>query len=165
MSGISPFMWMLLVWGAVTTVFVILMIYRSLFSLREDDQLFLNTTESLLEAEQTEIRKRISRVTPYAIGFGFASAGLGVLILCFWSYQGLTQFYSRSVAHGAPDSPAGQQGGPVIAHRVVILLLLAGPVPAQSLRVLSEFQRADPFGKVVPVDRTEHPREIISPGV
>ena len=44
-------------------------------------------------------------------------------------------------------------------------LLLAGPVPAQSLRVLSEFQRVDPFGDVVPVDRTPQPREILSPGV
>jgi hypothetical protein len=92
MSGISPLMWMAGMWAAVTVVFIALMIYRSLFSLREDDQLFLNTTESLLEAEQTEIRKRISRVTPYAKGFGFASAGLGVLILGFWIYQGLTQF-------------------------------------------------------------------------
>jgi len=35
----------------------------------------------------------------------------------------------------------------------------------QSLRVLSEFQRVDPFGDVVPVDRTPQPREILSPGV
>jgi len=38
-------------------------------------------------------------------------------------------------------------------------------VLAQSLRVLSEFQRVDPFGEVVPVDRTPQPREILSPGV
>ncbi len=92
MSGISPLTRMVGVWGAVTLVFIVLMIYRSLFSLREDDQLFLNPVESLLEAEQIEIRKRISRVTPYAKGFGFASAGLAVLILGFWIYQGLTQF-------------------------------------------------------------------------
>ena len=45
------------------------------------------------------------------------------------------------------------------------LLLLAAPVLPQSLRVVSEFQRIDPFGEVVPADRTAHPREIISPGV
>jgi len=77
MSGISPFMWMLFVWGAVTTVFVILMIYRSLFSLREDDQLFLNPAESLLEAEQKEIRNRIDRVTPYTRGFGLSGRPAG----------------------------------------------------------------------------------------
>jgi len=92
MSGISPFMWMLFAWGAVTTVFVILMIYRSLFSMREDDQLFLNPQESLLEAEQTEIRHRIDRVTPYTKGFGLASAALAAAIAGVWVYRGFTQF-------------------------------------------------------------------------
>ena len=41
MSGYSVYVDALRV-GAVTAVFVILMIYRSLFSMREDDQLFLN---------------------------------------------------------------------------------------------------------------------------
>ncbi len=49
--------------------------------------------------------------------------------------------------------------------RAAVLLLLAGPVLAQSLRVLSEFQRVDPFGEVVAADRTAQPREILSPGV
>jgi hypothetical protein len=53
----------------------------------------------------------------------------------------------------------------LVIRRVLCCLLLAGPVLAQSLRVLSEFQRVDPFGDVVPVDRTPQPREILSPGV
>jgi len=53
----------------------------------------------------------------------------------------------------------------VVTRRALISLLLAGPVHAQSLRVLSEFQRVDPFGEIVAVDRTPHPREILSPGV
>lgn len=53
----------------------------------------------------------------------------------------------------------------MVTRRALISLLLAGPVHAQSLRVLSEFQRVDPFGEVVAVDRTPHPREILSPGV
>ena len=53
----------------------------------------------------------------------------------------------------------------MLTHRGLIFLLLAGPVHAQSLRVLSEFQRVDPFGEVVAADRTPHPREILSPGV
>ena len=53
----------------------------------------------------------------------------------------------------------------MVARRVVVFILLAAPVPAQSLRVLSEFQRVDPFGEVVSVDRTLHPREVISPGI
>ena len=53
----------------------------------------------------------------------------------------------------------------MVTHRALILLLLAGPVHAQTLRVFSEFQRVDPFGEVVAADRTPHPREILSPGV
>lgn len=46
-----------------------------------------------------------------------------------------------------------------------VLLLLAGPVHAQSLRVMSEFQRVDPFGEIVRPDRMAQPREILSPAV
>ena len=51
-----------------------------------------------------------------------------------------------------------------------LLLLAIGAVaglilPAQRLRVVSEFQRYTPSGEVIPDDRVEHPREIISPGV
>ena len=50
-------------------------------------------------------------------------------------------------------------------YRRVILFLLAALVRAQSLRVVSEFQRVDPFGQVVNADRTLRPREILSPAV
>lgn len=53
----------------------------------------------------------------------------------------------------------------MVACRAVVLLLLAGPVFPQSLRVLSEFQRVDPFGNVVAVDQTPNPREILSPAL
>jgi hypothetical protein len=36
---------------------------------------------------------------------------------------------------------------------------------AQSLRVVSEFQRYGPFGEVLPVDRVDQPREILSPAL
>lgn len=53
----------------------------------------------------------------------------------------------------------------MVVRRAVVFLLLAGPVHPQSLRILSEFQRVDPFGEVVAVDRTANPREILSPAV
>jgi hypothetical protein len=92
MAGISPFMWMLFAWGAVTAVFVILMIYRSLVSMREDDQLFLNPVQSAMEAEQIEVRHKISRLAPYTKGFGWTSAGLAVVIAGLWIYQALVRF-------------------------------------------------------------------------
>lgn len=42
-------------------------------------------------------------------------------------------------------------------------ILLAVTATAQSLRVLSEFRRVDPFGEIVPADREGRPREILSP--
>ena len=60
MSGISPMMWVLFAWGAVTTAFVILMIYRSLITMREDDQLFLNSTQTVAAAEQQEIQNKLT---------------------------------------------------------------------------------------------------------
>jgi len=84
-------MCMLLVWGAVTAVFIVLMIYRSLVTMREDDQLFLNDRETAMEAEQKEVQSKISRIAPYAKGFGYASAGLAVMIAGVWIYRGITQ--------------------------------------------------------------------------
>lgn len=51
---------------------------------------------------------------------------------------------------------------------VAILSLTLGVAPAQvvrSIRAYSEFQRVDPFGEIVAVDRAQTPREILSPGV
>jgi len=48
---------------------------------------------------------------------------------------------------------------------VLIGALAAVALRAQSLEIYSEFQRVDPFGNIVAVDRAEHPREILSPAV
>ena len=87
MSVISPVMIMLIVWGVITAVFVILMIYRSLLSMREEDQLFLDPAEAKQEAEQREIITRVQRITPYAKGFGLASLSLLVVTGALWFYQ------------------------------------------------------------------------------
>lgn len=49
--------------------------------------------------------------------------------------------------------------------RWVVLWTSAGVALAQPLRVYSEFQRIDPFGSVVAVDKAVRPREILSPAV
>ncbi len=48
---------------------------------------------------------------------------------------------------------------------LVWICLLGLPAAAQSLRVYSEFQRVDPFGRIVAADRGEPPREILSPAM
>ena len=50
-----------------------------------------------------------------------------------------------------------------IGVSILIGALAATALGAQSLEIYSEFQRVDPFGSIVAVDRAEHPREILSP--
>lgn len=83
----SPVTIILVIWGVITAVFVILMIYRSLLSMKEEDQLFLDPVEARQEAQQREIISRVQRITPYAKGFGIASLGLLVASGAMWVYQ------------------------------------------------------------------------------
>ena len=90
--GATPLTVMLVVWGMVTLVFIGLMIYRSVIGMREEDQLYLGS--SVLEGQQREIVAKLDRITPYLKGFGWASAGLLLLIGGFWVYQAFTHFQS-----------------------------------------------------------------------
>jgi len=92
MSGLSPLTWLLFAWGAVTTAFVVLMIYRSLITMREDDQLFLDATQKAAASEQAEIQNKLSRIRPYTKGLGWASACLAVGVVGVWIYQAMTRF-------------------------------------------------------------------------
>ena len=91
MSGISPIYVMLIAWGAVTAVLVVLIIYRSLIAMKEDDQLFLSPGEASLEQEQREVITRLQRLAPYMKGLSIASAGLLAVMAV---YEGVTQFHS-----------------------------------------------------------------------
>ena len=64
-------------------------------------------------------------------------------------------------ARAAAGAPAGREA---VRTAAILALAAAGPLAAQ-LTVYSEFQRVDPFGSVVAVDRAERPREILSPAV
>ncbi len=49
--------------------------------------------------------------------------------------------------------------------RYFYIVLFLAPLNAQSLAIHSEFQRINPFGEIVAADRSEAPREIISPEI
>jgi len=92
MSGISPLMWGLIIWAAITAVFVILMIYRSLITMREDDQLFLDPTQTALQNEQKAVQQKLDQLRPYTKGLGFASAALGAGLAGLWVFQAIMRF-------------------------------------------------------------------------
>ena len=87
----SPLIWLLIVWGVLTAILIVLLIYRSTLTMHEDDQLFLDEAESHMQQEQLENTRKMDRITPYVRIFGAASALLIVLIGAKWIYDGLTR--------------------------------------------------------------------------
>jgi Tfp pilus assembly protein PilN len=86
----SPMMWLLAVWGVLTAVLVILLIYRSTLTMHEDDQLFLDESESHMEREQAELMLKVAKLNPLVTWLGAASGVLILTIAGVWLYQGLT---------------------------------------------------------------------------
>ena len=90
----SMLMWPLAVWGVLTAVLIILLIYRSTLTMQEDDQLFLGESESHMEKEQIEIMAKVNKITPLVKWMGAAS-GLLLLVIAVRT-QGL--FINREKA-------------------------------------------------------------------
>ncbi len=76
----SPLVGLLIVWGVLTAVLVILLIYRSTLTMREDDQLYLSDSGSSMQQEQTEILTKVNKLTPMVRILGAAS-GLLILVI------------------------------------------------------------------------------------
>jgi type III secretory pathway lipoprotein EscJ len=79
-------------WGAVTAVFVALMIWKSLVGLKEENIVVLDPAEDKQAAEQQAIVAKVQRVTAWAKGFGFASGALLLLAGSVWAYRGYLAF-------------------------------------------------------------------------
>jgi hypothetical protein len=66
------------------------MIYRSLIKMREDDQLFLDPTQTALQNEQKAVQQKLNQLRPCTKGLGFASAALGAGLVGLWVYPAIT---------------------------------------------------------------------------
>lgn len=84
-------MWPLIVWGVITGVLIILLIYRSTLTMHEDDQLFLDDSASQMAEEQMEIMAKLNKVTPVVKWLGAVSGVLILVIAGLAVYQGLQQ--------------------------------------------------------------------------
>ena len=89
MGGIpNTLAYLLMIWGALTAVLVVLVIYGNALSTREDDEIYLNKTEeSMMADEQRTLIGKMTRlarvITVLAIMSGvflLASAGVWVWI-------------------------------------------------------------------------------------
>ncbi len=76
----STLMMLLIVWGVLTGVLILLLIYRSTLSMHEDDQLFLDESSKNLREEQEQVLARMNKVTPWVRILGAASAVLIIVI-------------------------------------------------------------------------------------
>jgi hypothetical protein len=82
-------MWMLIVWGVLTAILIILLIYRSTLTMQEDDQLYLSDSESHMQQEQTALLAKVNKITPLVRGLGALSGVLILVIAGMAIYTGL----------------------------------------------------------------------------
>ena len=83
--------WLLIVWAGLTTILILLLIYRSTLTMHEDDQIFLDEAESHMQKEQEELISRINKLQPF-VRFCAAASGLLILVIAgLWVYEGLNR--------------------------------------------------------------------------
>lgn len=87
----GPLLYLLIVWGIVTAVFVLLFIWRSVLSSHEDDQIFLDAAEEHMAREQRELVVKITSLSRPLMITGILSGALLLLAGGLWIYQGLKQ--------------------------------------------------------------------------
>jgi hypothetical protein len=91
MENISPPVYYLLIaWGVVTSVFVILLIWRGVLSSHEDDQIFLDAAEEHMAREQRELVAKITSLSRPLLVSGVLSGLLLLVAGGLWIYEGLT---------------------------------------------------------------------------
>ncbi len=80
------------VWAVITVVFIGLLIWRSLLTSHEDDQIFLDAAQEHMAREQRELVVRISKLGKPIATSGIASGALLLVIVGMWLYEGLKSF-------------------------------------------------------------------------
>lgn len=76
-------------WAAITAVWIVLMIYRGVVGMKEEDQVFLHKGEESMVREQQEIAAKLKRVGKYATWAGILSVVLFLAFGAAWVYEGM----------------------------------------------------------------------------
>jgi hypothetical protein len=82
-------LWLSITWGALTVLLVILLIYRGTLTMQEDDQLFLDESESHMAQDQMEVMSKVNRITPVVKILGGVSGLMFLVLAGLFIYQGL----------------------------------------------------------------------------
>jgi hypothetical protein len=85
----SPNLYLLIVWGIATVIFIGLLIWRSLLSSHEDDQIFLDPSEAHLVKEQHDLVAKIDMLGRPLLTTGITSGVLLLVMAGMVVYHGL----------------------------------------------------------------------------
>jgi hypothetical protein len=89
----APLTYLLVSWGTITTVLIVLLIYRTTLSTKEDDQLYLNKAEaSMMGAEQQAIIHKLERLGRPILWLAVVSGILLIACAGVWLWIGLSSF-------------------------------------------------------------------------
>lgn len=88
----GPMMYLLIVWGVVTAIFLALVAWRSVLSSHEDDQIFLDSAEEHIAREQRELVGKINMLSRPLLASGITSGVLLLVIAGLFVYHGLKNF-------------------------------------------------------------------------
>jgi len=86
----SPLVWLAIVWGVLTGILIILLIYRSTLTMQEDSQLFLDEAESHMEKEQAELISKVKKINPLVKLLGATSGVMALVLVGMFVYQNLS---------------------------------------------------------------------------
>jgi hypothetical protein len=88
----GPVLYLLVAWGAVTAIFIGLLIWRSLLTSHEDDQIFLDSASEHMAREQRELVAKIGSLTKPIMATGVVAAILLAVAAGIWLWEGLKSF-------------------------------------------------------------------------
>jgi len=88
----GPTLYLLIVWGLVTAIFLILIAWRAVLSSHEDDQIFLDNAQEHMAKEQRELVAKINALSRPVLASGITSGVLLLLIAGIFVYNGLKNF-------------------------------------------------------------------------
>jgi hypothetical protein len=88
----GPILYLLIAWGVITATFLALLLWRSILTTHEDDQLCLDAAGEHIAQEQRELVAKITRLSRPITASGITAGALLLVIAGMWLYEGLKSF-------------------------------------------------------------------------